>query len=113
MAAFDGITRDTVIILKPSSDNLLGYAYQLVNDDVFIEYATRHSYGTEQPVLSWESAKIYNVLKPSDSVDEKYSSFMESIIDTILANENEIDVLLKQRAELFPLFINGQVTIKN
>ena len=113
VAAFDGITRDTVIILKPSSDNLLGYAYQLVNDDVFIEYATRHSYGTEQPVLSWESAKIYNVLKPSDSVDEKYSSFMESIIDTILANENEIDVLLKQRAELFPLFINGQVTIKN
>lgn len=112
VAAFDGITRDTVIVLKPSSDNLLGYAYQLVNDDVFIEYATRHSYGTEQPVLSWESAKMYNVLKPSDSIDEKYSSYMKSIIDTVLANENEIDVLLKQRAELLPLFINGQYTIK-
>ena len=41
IAAFDGVTRDTVIILNPKNKALLGYAYQIVNDDAFIEYATR------------------------------------------------------------------------
>ena len=79
ISAFSGITRDTVIVLNPTSKHLLGYAYQLINDDLFIEYATRHSYGSEQPVLSWESAKSYKVLKPLNGLDEKYSKYTESV----------------------------------
>ena len=111
ISAFCGLTRDTVIVLNPSSEHILGYAYQLVNDDVFIAYATRHSYGSEQPVLSWESVKSYNVLKPSNGLDESYSRHLDSIIESILRNEMEIDVLTKQRDELLPLLMNGQVTI--
>lgn len=113
IAAFDGITRDTVIVLNSASNSLLGYAYQLVNDDVFIEYATRHSYGTEQPVFSWESAKIYNTLKPSDNLDERYSKYIDSLIDTVLMNETEIASLREQRDSLLPILLNGQVTIKD
>ena len=111
IAAFDGITRDTVIVLKPTNRDLLGYSYQLVNDDVFIEYATRHSYGSEQPVLSWESAKIYKVLKPESGLDIVYSNFVNSIIDCVLKNEIEIANLTKQREELLPLLMNGQVSV--
>ena len=113
IAAFDGITRDTVIVLNSASNSLLGYAYQLVNDDVFIEYATRHSYGTEQPVLSWESARIYNTLKPSDNLDERYSKYIDPLIDTVLMNETEIASLREQRDSLLPILLNGQVTIKD
>ena len=113
IAAFDGITRDTVIVLKPTNRDLLGYSYQLVNDDVFIEYATRHSYGSEQPVLSWESAKIYKVLKPESGLDIVYSNFVNSIIDCVLKNEIEIANLTKQRDELLPLLMNGQVSPLN
>ena len=111
IAAFDGITRDTVIVLKPTSRNLLGYSYQLVNDDIFIEYATRHSYGSEQPVLSWESAKIYKVLKPNSELDTVYSKYASSIIDCVIKNELEIANLTKQRDELLPLLMNGQVSV--
>lgn len=111
IAAFSGLTRDTVIILSPLEHNL-GYAYQLVNDDVFIEYATRHSYGSEQPVLSWESAKTYKVLKPSNKLDERYSKYIDSVIENVLRNEIEIEALTKQRNELLPLLMNGQVTIE-
>lgn len=113
IAAFDGITRDTVIVLNSASDSLLGYAYQLVNDDVFIGYATRHSYGTEQPVLSWESARIYNALKPSGNLDERYSKYIDPLIDTVLMNETEIASLREQRDSLLPILLNGQVTIKD
>jgi len=113
ISAFSGITRDTVIVLNPTSKHLLGYAYQLINDDLFIEYATRHSYGSEQPVLSWESAKSYKVLKPLNGLDEKYSKYTESVIETVLRNEMEIDALTKQRDEILPLLMNGQVSLNS
>ena len=111
IAAFDGITRDTVIILKPTNKDMLGYSYQLVNDDVFIEYATRNSYGSEQPVLSWESAKTYKVLRPCIQLDIKYSKAVDAIIDCVIKNELEIAALTKQRDELLPLLMNGQVSV--
>ena len=111
IAAFSGLTRDTVIVLKPTLEDLLGYAYQLVNDDMFIEYATRHSYGSEQPVLSWESAKSYKALKPSNRLDAIYSEFMVSVIEDILRNEMGIDALTKLRDSLLPLLMNGQVSV--
>ena len=113
IAAFCGLTRDTVIVLRPSTELYLGYAYQLVNDDLFIEYSTRHSYGSEQPVLSWESAKSYKVLKPLNGLDEKYSKYTESVIETVLRNEMEIDALTKQRDEILPLLMNGQVSLNS
>ena len=111
IAAFDGITRDTVIVLEPINTEMLGYTYQLVNDDVFIEFATRHSYGSEQPVLSWESAKTYKVLRPNFSLDSMYSKHISSLIDCVIKNELEIATLTKQRDELLQLLMNGQVSV--
>ena len=111
IAAFDGVTRDTVIILNKKNKALLGYAYQIVNDDAFIEYATRHSYGSEQPVLSWESAKIYKTFKPRNQLDIIYSKRICPIIDSVIKNELEIAKLIKQRDELLPLLMNGQGSV--
>lgn len=113
IAAFDGVTRDTVIILSPVNKALLGYAYQIINDDVFIEYATRHSYGSEQPVLSWESAKIYKTLKPCNQLDIIYSKCISPIIDSVIRNELEIAELTKLRDELLPLLMNGQAVVNS
>ena len=111
IAPFDGLTRDTVIILYPAKTNLLGYSYQLVNDDVFIEYATKHSYGSEQPVLSWEEAKQYKVVKPPQLLECSYSRLIEPIIHQVIRNELEISAMVKQRDELLPLLMNGQVSV--
>lgn len=111
IASYDGVTRDTVIVLIPTQEENLGYVYQLVNDDVFIEYATRHSYGTEQPVLSWETAKSYKIIKPATNLDLVYSNRINLIIDNILNNETEIASLTRQRDELLPLLMNGQVKV--
>lgn len=110
VAPSDGITRDTVIILRPQEE-LLGYAFQLVFSDHFISYATQHSYGSEQPVLSWESAKKYKVIKPLHCIDVRYSRIVNPMIDQILANEREIRDIKKFRDELLPLLMNGQVSV--
>ena len=111
IAPFDGLTRDTVLVLEPYNSGNLGYLYETVFADEFILFATKHSYGSEQPVLSWTAAQKYNVLKPSNSIDKKYSEIVDSIIESVLNNQIEIIKLTKQRDELLPLLMNGQVSV--
>ena len=111
IAPFDGLTRDTVLVLEPYNSGKLGYLYETVFADEFILFATKHSYGSEQPVLSWTAAQKYNVLKPSNSIDKKYSEIVDSIIESVLNNQIEIIKLTKQRDELLPLLMNGQASV--
>ena len=111
IAPFDGLTRDTVLVLEPYNSGNLGYLYETVFADEFILFATKHSYGSEQPVLSWKSAQKFNVLRPSNTIDKKYSEIVDSIIDSVLNNQIEIIKLTKQRDELLPLLMNGQATV--
>ena len=73
ISPFDGVTRDTVIIINPKNKKKLGYVYQLVNSAHFIEYATRNSYGTEQPVLATPTVQNYLVLIPNNDLATLYS----------------------------------------
>lgn len=109
---FNGVTRDTVIILRPKFEDSLGYSFQLVNSDHFIAFATKHSYGSEQPVLSWETAKKYKVCVPPKDIVLSYNRKISSCIDSILDNEIESGELTKLRDELLPLLMTGQVKIK-
>lgn len=111
IAPFDGLTRDTVMVLKPKNSDLLGYIYETMFSDSFIGYATKVSYGSLQPVLSWTEAKKYNVLLPSNGLSEKYSKAIEGLIEKVLTSQEEIINLTKQRDELLPLLMNGQVTV--
>ena len=113
IAPFDGLTRDTVLVLEPYNSGNLGYLYETVFADEFILFATKHSYGSEQPVLSWTAAQKFNVLRPSNSIDKKYSEIVDSIIESVLNNQIEIIKLTKQRDELLPLLMNGQATVNS
>lgn len=110
ISPFDGVTRDTVIIMEAQKDNL-GYAYQIVNSDHFINYATRFSYGTEQPVLSTPSALAYDISCPNNAVDLKYSRFVAPLVEKVLSLEQENAELTSLRDFLLPLLMNGQVKI--
>ena len=77
----------------------------------FIAYATKHSYGSEQPVLSWSAAQKFEILKPTNQLDYKFSTVVDNIIETVLNNHKEIGQLNKLRDELLPLLMNGQLTI--
>ena len=111
IAPFDGLTRDTVIVLEPIRKELLAYYYETVFSEKFIAYATKHSYGSEQPVLNWSAAQKFEILKPTNQLDYKFSTVVDNIIETVLNNHKEIGQLNKLRDELLPLLMNGQLTI--
>ena len=113
IAPFDGVTRDTVIVLKTLNENTFGFDYQIVNSEHFISYATKFSYGSEQPVFSWQDAKNYYYAKPNNGIAEIYSNCVVPLINKVLEVQNELRELTKQRDELLPLLMNGQVSVNS
>ena len=109
ISPFDGITRDTVIIINPKQNDNLGFVYQIVNSNHFIDYATVHSYGSEQPVLSTPAVLNYRIIYPNCDLDMKYNQKIESFVSLVLQNEHEIQKLTELRDRLLPLLMNGQV----
>lgn len=113
IAPFDGVTRDTVIVLKILNGKTFGFDYQIVNSELFISYATKFSYGSEQPVFSWQDAKNYYYAKPNNGIAEIYSNCVAPLINKVLEVQNELKELTKQRDELLPLLMNGQVSVNS
>lgn len=111
IAPFPGLTRDTVIIFKPKITENLGFVYQVVNSDHFIEYATVNSYGSEQPVLSWPTVQDYKIVRPPQKMMLEYSERVKDIIDHVLNIQLENMKLKKMRDKLLPLLMNGQVEV--
>ena len=112
ISPFDGITRDTVIIINPKQNDNLGFVYQIVNSNHFIDYATVHSYGSEQPVLSTPAVLNYRIIYPNCDLDMKYNQKIESFVSLVLQNEHEIQKLTSMRDRLLPLLMNGQVEVE-
>ena len=111
LAPFDGLTRDTVMVLRTKHEVNLGYIYETMFSDSFISYATKVSYGSLQPVLSWTEAQKYHVLTPAKNLSEKYGKLINGLIEKVLSSQMEIIQLTKQRDELLPLLMNGQATV--
>lgn len=112
ISPFDGVTRDTVIIITPNEESNLGFIFETVFSEHFINYATKNSYGSEQPVLSPTAVMDYVIAYPNDSLDHSYSNIVNEMIDQVLMNEKENKQLLELRNLLLPLLMTGQATIE-
>lgn len=116
IAAQDGITRTTTMILSPVNDmDCLGYAYSVLNSDNTILYATRHSCGTQQPYINWSDAlENYSFAMPdSKALIDQYSQIAAPLIREAQKRELENLELTKVRDWLLPMLMNGQTTISD
>ena len=116
IAAQDGITRTTTMILSPVKDmNYLGYCYSVLNSDDTILYATRHSSGTQQPYINWTDALENYAFAMPDSKEliDKYSQIAAPLIEEAQKREQENLELTMLRDWLLPMLMNGQATISD
>lgn len=115
ISAQSGITRTTTLVLKPKQAEHLGYAYQVLNDDNAILYATQHSSGTQQPYVNWNDAlENYRFAMPSNpKLLYEYSKISEPLIVKAKNCAHETEQLTKLRDWLLPMLMNGQTTISD
>lgn len=113
IASQPGITRTTTIVLRPKVKEHLGYAYQVLNDDNAILFATQHSSGTQQPYITWNNAlEQYSFAMPQHKeLISKFSEISAPLIEQAKKCARENVELQQLRDWLLPMLMNGQATI--
>ena len=89
----------------------LGYLFNSLKQEYFREQVFQIASGCAQPNISSEQIDSIVVLKPKMSVLNNFNQLCEPILEQQVENILQIESLTKQRDELLPLLMNGQVSV--
>ncbi len=101
------------VVWNPASMKTKGFLFMLAKSAKFIEYCTQGATGTSHshrrinPELMMKFDFSYN-----SEIAIKFSRLIENIIGKLHDNIAQLKVLTKQRDELLPHLMNGQITIE-
>ena len=110
---FNQICSTEFVVWNPASLKTKGFLFILAKSAKFIEYCTQGATGTSHshrrinPELMMKFDFPYN-----SEIAIKFSLLIENIIVHLHNNIAQLKVLTKQRDELLPLLMNGQITIE-
>lgn len=107
--AIDACINQSVVAIKETDKIHKEYLYPFISRDIprFMTLRT----GAQQPHINKETVESTWLVIPDDNTLQKYYSITSPIYESIINNAFEIESLIKQRDELLPLLMNGQVTI--
>lgn len=113
-AISDGISRSTIIVLRPFKDNFKSFALFALNKNEAIEFASNNSTGTSIPYAKWnDSLENYLLGVPEgDKLLKSFNKIVEPILDKFKVQNKQNQQLAELRDWLLPMLMNGQVTVK-
>ena len=95
----------------PKSGNIAVYLYYYLQHH--IRQIEHLGTGTTFKEVSREDILKFPILKPSDNVLDLWEEMVSSLNDRQLEIQKENESLIKQRNELLPLLMNGQVSVNS
>ena len=96
-------------IVLPQTDGFILYAYQLLKNIPAKMIET----GSIQKKISQENLLAYKIILPMPGLIKDYCKIVSPLWEQRKNNIEEILVLTKQRDELLPLLMNGQVSVNS
>lgn len=96
-------------IILPKNEQYLMFTYQMLRSIPAKQIET----GSIQKKISQENLCEYNMVLPNSILIEKYVSIISPLWEKRKLCIEEINALIKQRDELLPLLMNGQVTVNS
>ena len=82
-------------------------------DGLRVAFDQRNAAGTTFGSITKDDLYSLPVVKPSDDVIVSFETICKPMFDKQMEIGVEIDALIKQRDELLPLLMNGQVSLLN
>ncbi|MCS2773048.1 restriction endonuclease subunit S [Bacteroides fragilis] len=89
----------------------LGFLFNSLKQEYFREQVFQIACGCAQPNISAEQIDSISVLKPNDIILNQFNKLCEPLLELQSENYLEVEKLTKQRNELLPLLMNGQVSV--
>ncbi len=98
--------------IRPMSDSLVSSIQIFYDAKPYIEARERTIKGSTVGHLSDKDMKLLQILVPKRTKQFNPRPVFDNIVDEISRNRIEISGLIKQRNELLPLLMNGQVSVR-
>jgi type I restriction enzyme S subunit len=111
LAFFDGITRTTTFVLRPSKDCFRHFALLHFFSDDVVAFSTTASVGTTIPYVKWDSLKSYQIAIPSDQLLAAFEKMANSLVQLIGAQGDESRTLATLRNTLMPKLLSGELSV--
>ena len=101
------------VVLCPNNKTIKPYLFELVNQASFIDYCTTSSTGTShsQRRVKPDIMKMYR-FPYNEEIAVAFSKVLMPIIEKTITSIDQLRTLTKQRDELLPLLMNGQVSVR-
>lgn len=113
LAYEDGISRNTIFVLRPKHKFLRLFSLFLINKEETIQFANDNSTGSSIPYAKWENGLAdYQFCLPSENLIVKFEKQISPIMDKIINNSKQNQELSALRDWLLPMLINGQVKVE-
>ena len=93
----------------PKAENISTYLYYYLN--IHIKQIKQLGTGTTFKEVSREDVLKFPILKPSDAILDLWEERVSALNNKQLEIQKENEYLTKQRDELLPLLMNGQVSV--
>ena len=107
LLSFEACSNQAVCGVMPTDDNMTTYIrYHLAS---LYEHFIILSSGSARDNISQDTIKNTILPIPRIEILKKYEDIVKPIVDKIIANQKEVKNLTKQRDDLLPLLMNGQV----
>ncbi len=112
VAPFDGVTRSTCFVLKPTSRSIYSYAVMTVFQDEAVAYSHAHSRGATMPYAVWSGSfsDMPTIIPPNDLL-EKFNDIIKPMLETIQLSYFRQTNLRRTRDLLLPRLVSGEVVI--
>jgi len=109
----DGISRSTMMVLRPIVSMHKNFALFTLNRNEAIEYATKNSTGTSIPYAKWSyNLESYKFSMPSnEELITEFNETVDPIIENFKTLSKENQKLVELRDWLLPMLMNGQVRV--
>lgn len=91
----------------------LGFLFNSLKQEYFREQVFQIACGCAQPNISAEQIDSISILKPNDVILNQFNKLCEPLLELQSENYLQIEKLTKQRDELLPLLMNGQVSVNS
>ncbi len=101
------------VVLCPNNKTIKPYLFELVNQASFIDYCTTSSTGTShsQRRVKPDIMKLYQ-FPYNEEIAVAFSKVLMPMIEKTITSIDQLRTLAKQRDELLPLMMNGQVSVR-
>ena len=111
LLSFEACSNQAVCGIIPNDENITTYIrYYLIS---LYEHFITISSGSARDNISQDTIKNTLLPIPAQDVLIKFSDITKPIIEEIIANQKGLANLTKQRDELLPLLMNGQVSVNS